>query len=129
MGEDLHKGAPRKHFYYSRENRKQYTKAELVLWTYLRNRKLDGFKFRRQHPISDFIADFYSHECKLIIEIDGEYHNAVEQRQYDEGRSYELKELKIKVIRFTNEEVLKDIDFVLDEIGAYLSEYSNENDK
>ncbi|MGH9926883.1 MAG: endonuclease domain-containing protein, partial [Nitrososphaeraceae archaeon] len=102
---------------------------ELVLWTYLRNRKLDGFKFRRQHPISDFIPDFYCHECKLIIEIDGEYHNAVEQKQYDDGRSYELKELKINVIRFTNREVLEEIDFVLDEIRAYLSKYAYENDE
>jgi very-short-patch-repair endonuclease len=87
MAQEMHKGAPPKHFYYSGENRKLSTKAEQVLWTHLRNRKLHGYKFRRQHPILDFIADFYCHGCKLIIELDGEYHNAIEQRQYDEGRT------------------------------------------
>ena len=118
MAQELHKGAPSKHFFFSRENRKQSTKAEEILWTHIRDRKLHGFKFRRQHPIDDFIADFYCHECKLIIEIDGGYHNAIEQRQYDDGRTYELKELEIKVIRFTNREVLENIGFVLDKIGV-----------
>lgn len=128
MAEELHKGAPRKNFYYSRENRKVSTKVEAILWKLLRNRKLHGFKFRRQHPISDYIADFYCHECKLIVELDGEYHNTIEQSQYDDGRTYELNELKIKVIRFTNQEVLEDIDFVLNEIGAHLLDFSYEND-
>lgn len=128
MGE-LHKGAPIRNFRYSRENRKQFTEAERRLWECLRNRKLHGYKFRRQHPISDFMADFYCHECKLMIELDGEYHNTVEQRQYDEGRTYELNELKIKVIRFTNREVIDDIDFVLDETGAYLLKFSYENNQ
>lgn len=129
MGEKLHMGAPSKHFFYSRENRKLFTEAEGVLWEALRDRSLHGYKFRRQHPISDFIADFYCHECKLIVELDGEYHNDIEQREYDEGRTFELNELKIKVVRFTNQEVLEDIDFVLSEIGAHLLKYSYEKDK
>ena len=84
MGEELHKGAPSKHFYFARENRKASTEAEKKLWKALRNRNLHGYKFRRQHPIFDFIADFYCHECKLIVELDGEYHNNIEQRQHDE---------------------------------------------
>ena len=127
MIQEMHKGAPAKHFFYARENRKQSTKAEQVLWTHLRSRKLHGFKFRRQHPIADFVADFYCHECKLVIELDGEYHNVIEQRQYDKGRTYELSELKIKVVRFTNREVLERIDFVLDEISARLFQFINEN--
>ena len=91
------------------------------MWTHLRNRKLRGFKFRRQHPISDFIADFYCHECKLIVELDGEYHNNIEQRQYDNGRTYEINELHIKVIRFTNREVLEDFNFVLSKIKESLN--------
>src|SRR5687767_7196901 len=118
MAEELHKGAPPKHFYFSRENRKVSTEAEELLWEALRARKLNRFKFRRQHPVSDFIADFYCHECRLVVELDGEYHNAIEQGQYDKGRTFELNELKIKVIRFTNREVLEDIDFVLREIGT-----------
>ena len=121
MAQELHKGAPPKHFYYSRENRKQPTRTEKILWTHLRNRKLRGFKFRRQHPISDFIADFYCHECKLIVELDGEYHNNIEQRQYDNGRTYEINELHIKVIRFTNREVLEDFNFVLSKIKESLN--------
>lgn len=129
MAQEMHKGAPPKHFAYSRENRKLSTKAEQLLWTQLRSRKLHGHKFRRQHPVSDFIADFYYHECNLIIELDGEYHNAIEQRQYDEGRTYELNELKLKVLRFTNREIIERIDFVLDKIGSYLLTYPHESDK
>ena len=129
MAQEMYKGAPPKHFYYSRENRKRSTESEEVLWTHLRNGKLNGFKFRRQHPISDFVADFYCHECKLIVELDGEYHNDLSQKQYDEGRTYELNELKIKVIRFTNREVLEDIAFVLHEIGALLPAYLFETKK
>ena len=98
-----------------------------MLWTYLRARELHGYKFRRQHPISDFIADFYCHECKLIVELDGEYHNIIEQKQYDDGRTYELEKLKTKVIRFTNQAVLEHIDFVLDEISTHLFEHSHKN--
>ena len=129
MAEELHKGAPAKHFYFSRENRKVSTEVEEILCEVLRDRKLHRYKFRRQHPVSDFIADFYCHECRLIVELDGEYHNAIEQRQYDEGRTFELNELKIKVIRFTNREVLEDIDFVLREIETHLLNYSHENEK
>jgi very-short-patch-repair endonuclease len=121
MGEELHKGAPPINMFYGRENRKKSTEAESVLWTYLRGRKLHGFKFRHQHPISDFVADFYCHESKLIVEIDGNYHNSIEQMQYDKGRTYELNELKIKVIRFSNWEVLNKIEFVLGEITAQLN--------
>ncbi|HEX8041761.1 MAG TPA: endonuclease domain-containing protein [Chryseosolibacter sp.] len=125
MSDELHKGAPPKHFYYSRENRKMNTEAEGILWGKLRDRNLLGYKFRRQHPIADFIADFYCHECKLIIELDGEYHNEMEQIQYDTGRTYELNEFKIKVVRFTNIEVLEHLDFVLGEIGTHLSSFGN----
>lgn len=120
MAKELHRGAPIKHFYYSRENRKESTESEKFLWMHLRDRNLVGFKFRRQHPIADFIADFYCHECKVIVEVDGNYHNFIEQRQYDQGRTYELSELKIKVIRFTNREIIEDIDFVLEKIRREL---------
>jgi very-short-patch-repair endonuclease len=122
MGNELHKGASPQNFFFGRENRKQPTKTEQILWSHLRDRKLHGFKFRRQHPIGDFIADFYCHECKMIVEVDGEYHNDIEQKQYDGGRTYELNELKVKVIRFSNREVLQDIDLVLKEIGSQLLE-------
>jgi very-short-patch-repair endonuclease len=121
MAEDnLHKGADPKLFYYARQNRKDMTEAEKILWSHLRDRRLNGFKFRRQHPIADFIADFFCLECNLIVEVDGGYHNNKEQQLYDEGRTYELKEYKINVIRFTNEEVLENTLFVLNEIKRHL---------
>jgi very-short-patch-repair endonuclease len=104
---NLHKGADSKLFYFARQNRQTLTEAEKILWKCLRNRKLRGFKFRRQHPIEHFIADFFCLEYGLVVEVDGGYHNESEQKKYDEGRTFELRELKVKVIRFTNEEVIE----------------------
>jgi very-short-patch-repair endonuclease len=120
MSDNLHKGANSELFYYARQNRQVMTKAEKILWSHLRNRKYCSHKFRRQHPIADFIADFYCAERSLVIEIDGGYHNEPEQKQYDEGRTFELEELNVKVIRFTNKEVLENIDYVLSEIATNL---------
>ena len=86
--------------------RNSMTEAENKLWNELRDRRLDGYKFRRQHPIKRFIADFYCHEARLVVEIDGEIHNGDCNKEYDEGRTYELTEYNIRVIRFTNWEIL-----------------------
>jgi very-short-patch-repair endonuclease len=92
------------------------TKAEAILWEHLRNSKLKGLKFRRQHPLDIFIADFYCHQKKLIIELDGGIHNIQEQKEYDEGRTFELEEKGFKILRFKNEEVINDIGSVLERI-------------
>ena len=118
--ENLHKGASSNSFEFARLNRKTQTGAEQLLWIKIRNKKLKGFKFRRQHPIGSFILDFYCHRCLLAVEIDGEYHNQTDQNDYDLGRTYELKELGIKVIRFTNKEVEEDMQRVLEEIKKHL---------
>ena len=118
--DNLHKGASGNTFRYARENRQNQTEAEKLLWNRIRNRKLNGFKFRRQHPISNFIADFYCHECLLAIEVDGNYHNRKEQKDYDSGRTFEVEELGIKIIRFRNEEIENDINIVLKEIKKHL---------
>ncbi|MFT3703383.1 MAG: class I tRNA ligase family protein [Agriterribacter sp.] len=94
-------------FELARMMRKEYTEAEKALWEVLRNNK-GGAKIRRQHPIDAYIVDFISLQDKLIIEIDGGYHESDEQRQYDEARTKVLKDIGFEVIRFTNEEVLKD---------------------
>jgi very-short-patch-repair endonuclease len=120
MDDNLHKGADPRLFHFARLNRQVQTEAEKILWESLRNRKLIGFKFRRQHPIADFIADFFCLECNLVVEVDGDYHNEREQKEYDERRTYELGELDIKVIRFTNQEVIENLDFVLKEISNHL---------
>jgi len=74
---------------------------------------MSGVRFKRQHPILYFIADFYCHKAKLIIEVDGGYHNLPEQYMYDMNRDEELDEFGLKVIRFTNEQVFNDIENVL----------------
>ena len=114
--DNLHKGAIGKLYQYGRELRQSATKAEKILWEYLRNRNLDGLKFRRQHPIDKFIADFYCHEKKLVVELDGAVHDDKMNSQYDEARSYELKGSGITAIRFRNGEVENNISFVLTEI-------------
>ena len=118
--DDLHKNADPELFRYARRNRRKPTDAEELLWLHLRARQIKGQKFRRQHPIADFIVDFYCHDCKLAIELDGEYHLLTEQRDYDISRSYELKRLGIKEIRFTNEEVFVNVTKVLTVIGKHL---------
>ena len=90
----------------ARDLRKIMTPAEKILWEKLRGKSLCNFKFRRQHPIYRFIADFYCHELKLVIELDGEIHDSKERQEYDLGRTYELNELGISVLRIRNEVTL-----------------------
>ena len=105
----------------ARENRKNPTQAEDALWQEVRNSNL-GYKIRRQHYIGNFIVDFVSLEKKLIIEVDGGYHDTKEQIELDEQRTLELEQKHLyKVIRFTNEEVLSDIKSVLSKIKEELS--------
>ena len=100
----------------ARELRKNPTPAETKFWQHLRNKQFMGFKFLRQHPIfiylderkRFFIADFYCHELLLVIEVDGEIHR--KQRDYDEMRSQLLKGKMINIIRFTNDEVLDNLN-------------------
>jgi len=91
--------------------RDRMTTFEKILWERLNRKQICGLRFRRQHPISFFIADFYCHEARLVIEIDGEIHN--QQKEYDDGRSAEMEKYYIKVIRFTNSEVENKIDNVI----------------
>ena len=104
----------------SRENRTYPTDAELVLWEQLRRKAL-GYKFRRQHSIGDYIADFICIEKNIIIEVDGKYHNQEEQRIDDNTRTDFLNKHGYYVLRFTNEMVMEDIDYVLDRIKELLN--------
>src|SRR5690606_19659392 len=94
------------------ENKKHSTQAESILWESLRNKKLNH-KFRRQHIIDEFIVDFVCLEKNLIIEVDGGYHNSIQQKEADDLRTQILNEIGFKVIRFTNEQVVGDVDNVL----------------
>ena len=102
--------------------RRNMTKAELVLWDKLKNKNVFKSKFRRQHPIDIFIVDFYCHEYKLVIEIDGEIHNDEEKKEYDIGREAELEKFGITVLRFTNDQVIYKLDEVILRIHGVLTE-------
>ncbi|MCX2574801.1 endonuclease domain-containing protein [Pedobacter sandarakinus] len=119
-GDELFKGANAKLFEFSKVLRKTQTDAENLIWQSLRNRKVLGFKFRRQHPLDKYIADFYCYEAKLVIEIDGGIHDQNENAEHDKNRTYELEELGITIIRFTNEMVNSNLDKVLSTIKSYL---------
>ena len=119
--DNLHLGANSKRFNDARLMRQEPTKAENILWNSLRNRKMNGYKFRRQHLILHFIADFYCHEAKLVIEVDGEYHMTTNQKEKDDGRTYELDRYGIRVLRFKNEEIFDSLDEVLEQIKTFLA--------
>jgi ATP-dependent DNA helicase RecQ len=106
---------------YARQNRRQATDAEDVLWQALRNRKL-GFRFRRQHAIESYIVDFICIAAKLTIELDGEIHATAEQGERDAGRTFTLTELGYRELRFTNEQVLTSLDEVLVTIAENLQD-------
>ena len=113
---DIYFGAKPEIIEKAKELRKRETEAEKVLWEELRNRKLQELKFRRQHPIDCFIADFYCHELKLVIEVDGGIHDLPENKEYDIGRTHELEKFGITIIRFNNEEIMYNIQKVKEEI-------------
>lgn len=119
--ENLHSGAGKNIFQNARDLRRVETPAEKLLWQCLRNRQLKGRKFRRQHAFDKYVLDFYCHECRLVVELDGSIHDEIMNKQYDETRTAELKRSGIIVLRFRNEEVIKDIDEVLRKIEAYLN--------
>lgn len=106
---------------YARENRNNATLAEKVLWEHLRYNQLE-IKFLRQHIIGDYIVDFVSREGGLIIEVDGGYHSEPRQQEDDELREQMLEQLGYHILRFSNEEVLYDIDNVTNLIINYFNE-------
>ena len=116
----LNQGAKASTQQYARELRLRTTEAEQKLWSLLRNRQLKGKKFRRQHAIANYVVDFYCHECRLVIELDGNFHTDDEAKEYDKARTALLNELGITVLRFWNEEVIKDSENVLRKVSAYL---------
>lgn len=94
--------------------RSQMTDAEQALWQVLRNRQIEGLKFRRQHPFGDYILDFVCLEHRLVIEVDGGQHE--QARDYDEKRTLVLQGAGFRVLRFWNTEVLQEIEAVKEHI-------------
>ena len=105
----------------ARELRSSLTDAEKLLWQLLRNRRFCGYKFRRQHPVNSFILDFYCHDEKLAVDLDGGGHCSDEQIAYDAERTKELEGAGIRVLRFWNNDVLKNTETILESILAALS--------
>jgi len=102
--------------------RKNMTKAEVVLWEELRKRKLEGLKFRRQHPIGVFVVDFFCYEAMLVIEVDGNVHDTHYQSERDTERTRILKDFGIIELRFRNEDILNNLGEVISEIKIYLTQ-------
>ena len=104
----------------AKELRREMTPAEHRLWNRLRANRLDGWHFRRQQIIDGFIVDFYCHKAGLVIEVDGPIHNR--RKIEDAERTLTLSARNLKILRFTNREVMNDLDHVLrtirDELGS-----------
>ncbi len=111
----MFQGADSLVFELAKDLRRNMTTAEKVLWIYLRQGIL-GLKFRRQHPIGIYIADFYCHRVKLIIEADGSIHDNPETKEHDNKRQKSLEILGYHILRFTNKEICTDIENVLGKI-------------
>lgn len=109
----------------AKEMRKNPTQSERVLWNILRKYRIKGFLFRQQHPIYIFIADFYCHKIKLVVEVDGDVHFNDESQEHDDGRTGEMEKFGIKVIRFTNEQVLYNQDIILKQINEFITEVAS----
>ena len=115
------KGAHPDVFSKARELRENMTETEKIMWELLNNDPFRKFKFRRQHPLGNYILDFYSHKLELSIEIDGEYHDKHEQKEYDRLRTEFIAFQGIQELRFKNHEVLNDLGEIKFRIQAHIN--------
>jgi len=100
----------------ARNLRQKETKAEEILWDALRDRRFAGIKFRRQRPVGGYIVDFYCHSAGLVVELDGEFHELPGEKERDLIRQVDIEAMGLKVLRFSNQCIFRDLDRVLDEI-------------
>ena len=114
----MYYGAAMELFKFAEKMRFNPTSGEKAMWDLLKSDALCHYKFRRQHPIATFIADFYSHQLRIVIEIDGGYHLDNIQKEYDNFRDEDMHAMGIIVIRFTNDEVIYYPQIVLTRILA-----------
>jgi len=117
----MHYGASKIIFQYAETLRKNMTQSEKIIWEKVCRNQL-GVRIRRQHPVWKYIADYYCHEVKLVIEIDGDIHLSREIKEYDINRDVTLNEFGIEIVRFTNNEVVSGIDKVIIEIKQKIEE-------
>ncbi|MBN4047356.1 endonuclease domain-containing protein [bacterium AH-315-P13] len=111
----------------ARNHRNNSTKAEIILWQKLKRKQMFGYDFHRQKPIDNYILDFFCHELSLGIEVDGYSHQIVEVFEKDKIKTAKMNELGISILRFSDENVLKDMDNVLRAIEFYIFEFENSN--
>ncbi len=107
---------------FRRELRSNPTRAETEMWHGLRSKRLAGYKFRRQHSLGPFIVDFYCTQFQIVVEVDGATHDDLSQKEYDTERTKYLQENNIRVIRFTDGEVLWSVDMCCEKILALILE-------
>jgi very-short-patch-repair endonuclease len=123
----MHYGAPSKLFGYAKQMRLAPTETELLTWGLLTREIFKAYHFRRQHPIATYIADFYLHSVKLVIEIDGGYHKHKFQKEYDDFRDKDMEALNISVLKITNHEIMYNSDTavikILETINKLKSNY------
>ena len=119
----MHAGASDNLYQRARELRNRTTHAEDLLWSYLKEKPF-GYKFRRQHPYSIFILDFYCHALKLVIEVDGSAHDTVEAQTNDKARQDVLEKDGLEVIRFRNEEIIGEPEKVKRKINILIQQHN-----
>jgi len=125
MEKKMHAGAIKPLYQRASELRNNATHAESILWTYLKNKPL-GYKFRRQHPYSIYILDFYCHALNIVIEVDGSIHHDEDVKLNDEQRQAMLQNNGLIVLRFQNEQITKTSEKVFLEIENFLLKKKNE---
>jgi very-short-patch-repair endonuclease len=96
------------------------TFTESILWKYLKGKQLCGYKFRRQYSVNKFILDFYCPKLKLAVEIDGITHENAHQREYDYKRQLYIESFSIILIRFSDDEILSNLDLVIEKTAAHI---------
>ncbi len=104
-----------------KELRHKETEAERIFWSYVREKQFQNLKFYRQYSVGPYILDFYCPSIQLAIELDGGHHNDTDNKIYDAERTEYLKELKIEVLRFSNNEVLEDAEDIFEKINVFLN--------
>ena len=117
----MHAGATNELYKRARQLRSQPTHAEDILWGYLKSKPL-GYKFRRQHPYSIYILDFYCHQLKLVIEVDGNIHNLEEVKAADRERQNLLEQDGMVVLRCTNDKIINKQEEVIAYIEGFLNQ-------
>ena len=113
-------------FKYAKQLRGKMTVAEEILWKYLSKNQMNGYRFKRQHPIRNYIADFYCHKATLLVEVDGGIHETEKQMERDREKTAAIEGSGCRILRFTNDHVVNGIDQVLNTIKNELPPFGRQ---